>query len=102
MGSPDTVTSPTFTLANQYVSHKLTLHHFDFYRLKDPGIMQYELREVIDDPFAVVVVEWPEIMSDVFNVPHPIISLRHIGETERDIDVQSPDQYAYLFKDQVQ
>ena len=102
MGSPDIVTSPSFALANQYIAGKLTLHHFDFYRLSDPSIMQHELREVIDDPFAVVVVEWPEIVSDIFDIPHPVISLRHSGETERDIDVDSPDQYAYLFKNEAQ
>src|SRR6185312_5854101 len=40
MGSQDTVRSPSFTLSNEYRSGKLTLYHFDFYRLEDPGIMR--------------------------------------------------------------
>src|ERR1700679_221405 len=57
-GSGDTVSSPSFTLTNQYEAGDLTIYHFDFYRLLEAGIVRDELAEVLADPQAVVVVEW--------------------------------------------
>ena len=43
MGSRDSVSSPSFTLSNVYQADNISLHHFDFYRLSDPGILRDEL-----------------------------------------------------------
>lgn len=50
VGSVDAVASPTFTISRQYKAGKLTIYHFDFYRLKEAGIMADELAEVINHP----------------------------------------------------
>src|ERR1700712_1196496 len=63
MGSTDVVRSPSFTISNQYKAGSKTLYHFDFYRLFDPGIMRDELAEILQDPNAVVVVEWASIVD---------------------------------------
>ncbi|PIZ61832.1 tRNA (adenosine(37)-N6)-threonylcarbamoyltransferase complex ATPase subunit type 1 TsaE, partial [Candidatus Saccharibacteria bacterium CG_4_10_14_0_2_um_filter_52_9] len=63
MASHDLVHSPSFTLSNQYKAGDLTLCHFDFYRLNDPGIMRNELAEVLKDSQAVVAVEWADIVA---------------------------------------
>ncbi|MBQ3199600.1 MAG: tRNA (adenosine(37)-N6)-threonylcarbamoyltransferase complex ATPase subunit type 1 TsaE [Firmicutes bacterium] len=58
------VTSPTFTIADQYFSGRLPFVHMDLYRLADAdeawerGIYEYF------DGEAVVLVEWPQIMLD--------------------------------------
>lgn len=65
MGSSDTVASPSFTISRQYQATKLKLHHYDFYRLSEPGIMARELAEVMTDPLAVIVVEWSDIVMSV-------------------------------------
>ena len=49
LGSTDHVSSPTFTISKIYKSPKLTLYHFDFYRLQEPGIINYELVEALHD-----------------------------------------------------
>src|ERR1700722_299415 len=46
-GSQDLVSSPSFTICNQYNTPKFVIYHFDFYRLSDPGIIARELSEVI-------------------------------------------------------
>ena len=57
------ITSPTFTLMNQY-SARLPLYHFDLYRLSGPD----DLIELGFDDFAagdgVALVEWPERLED--------------------------------------
>src|SRR5688572_5517582 len=54
LGSLDKVVSPTFTVSRVYKCRDgLYLHHFDFYRLNEPGVVGHELAEVIGDPHAV-------------------------------------------------
>lgn len=57
---PEEVTSPSFTLINEYPGGKLPIYHFDLYRLGDP---QEFYSTGGDDYFSgegIVVVEWAE------------------------------------------
>lgn len=67
LGIDATITSPTFQVHKEYVSedNKTELHHFDFYRLHDLGIMKHELGELITDPNNVLVIEWGGILGDL-------------------------------------
>jgi tRNA threonylcarbamoyladenosine biosynthesis protein TsaE len=66
LGSKDTVSSPTFTISKIYnCQNNIQIHHFDFYRLSDPGIIADQLQESINDSNVVVVVEWSDIVKDV-------------------------------------
>jgi tRNA threonylcarbamoyladenosine biosynthesis protein TsaE len=98
MGSNDTVHSPSFTLSNEYKGHNLTLYHFDFYRLNEPGIMRREISEVLEDPKKVVVVEWPGIVEDVLPGNRLNIKFRTISENKRILEFSGPDKYGYLIK----
>ncbi len=96
MGSLDTVRSPSFTLSNQYQAGDLTLHHFDFYRLQEPGIMRQEIAEIITDPQAVVVIEWAEIVGDVLPAAQLLIRLTSTDENRRQLLFSYPDNLQYL------
>jgi tRNA threonylcarbamoyladenosine biosynthesis protein TsaE len=63
-GSQDRVSSPTFTLSRIYKSKKFYIHHFDFYRLNDPGILADQLAEALENN-NVVIVEWADIVKNV-------------------------------------
>jgi tRNA threonylcarbamoyladenosine biosynthesis protein TsaE len=97
LGSPEQVRSPSFTLSNQYPAGPLTLWHFDFYRLNEPGIMRDELAEALDDPQAVTAVEWPDIIHDVLPDQRLTVRLINSGENRRDIKISYPPALAYLF-----
>ena len=60
LGIPERVTSPTFTIVNEYEGGRLPLFHFDLYRLGDPE----ELFDIgCEDYLArggVCAVEWSE------------------------------------------
>ena len=64
LGIPDRVTSPTFTIVNEYEGGRLPLFHFDMYRLGsadelfDIGWEDYLARK------GVCAVEWSENVSD--------------------------------------
>jgi tRNA threonylcarbamoyladenosine biosynthesis protein TsaE len=65
-GSKDPVSSPTFTLNNIYKClGGLEIHHYDFYRLDQPGIVAEQLAESRDNSKAVTVVEWSDIVKNV-------------------------------------
>ncbi len=96
MGSQDTVHSPSFTLSNQYQAGKLTLHHFDFYRLSKPGIMLDELAEVLNDPVAVLAVEWADIIEDVLPAQRLTIRITVTSETARKFSFEFPERLKYL------
>jgi tRNA threonylcarbamoyladenosine biosynthesis protein TsaE len=88
----DTVQSPTFTISRIYSGRDdLELHHFDFYRLNEAGIVADELAESLQQPNAIVAVEWGEIVHDVLP-PHRItIRLTSLGEHERKISIVTPE-----------
>lgn len=83
INSEDRVTSPTFTVSNQYHGSGLTVHHFDFYRLLEPGIMRDEIAEVINDQKNVTIVEWADIVADVLPANRLTISIKATGEQSR-------------------
>ncbi len=96
MGSNDVVHSPSFTISNVYAAGDLTMYHFDFYRLSEPGIIANELSEVIDDPKAVVVIEWANIVDDILPDTRISVRINTSSETDRQIELTYPDSLGYL------
>jgi tRNA threonylcarbamoyladenosine biosynthesis protein TsaE len=97
-GSSDVVGSPTFTLSKVYEAARLQIHHFDFYRLAEAGIMHQELHELVNDPELVVVVEWSDIVRDVLPAERLIVRLQRTANDEdmRHISVEYPPSLQYL------
>jgi tRNA threonylcarbamoyladenosine biosynthesis protein TsaE len=96
MGSLDKVGSPTFTISRQYQAGDLTLHHFDFYRLVEPGLMASELVEIVDDPKAVIAIEWANIVDNVLPAERLTIGIIATGENERTFTFLYPENMSYL------
>ena len=75
LGAIDIVSSPTFTLVNEYRTSKgEILYHIDFYRIKkleeafDIGIEEY----LTGDSYCFM--EWPEIIEEI--LPPEMVSIR--------------------------
>lgn len=96
--SKDVVSSPTFTVSNQYQGNKFNIYHFDFYRLQDPGIVANELKEVIEEPSAVVIIEWADIVQDVLPEDTVKINFEPSGDTTRTIIIHAPASKLYLLE----
>ncbi|HEV2403069.1 MAG TPA: tRNA (adenosine(37)-N6)-threonylcarbamoyltransferase complex ATPase subunit type 1 TsaE [Candidatus Saccharimonadales bacterium] len=97
VGSDDTVASPTFTISRLYAAGPKAIHHFDFYRLSEPGLMRLQLQEVLHDPEAIVVVEWGEIVHDVLPEQRLRVTFE-LAETGRILHFHVPAQLAYLIE----
>lgn len=98
MGSHDHVASPTFTITREYHSAAggLTLHHFDFYRLQEAGVVAAELEEFINDPKAVVAIEWGAIVADVLPDERLEVHIERTGEDSREFSFLYPESLSYL------
>lgn len=96
IGFAETVSSPSFTLVNEYKAKDLTLYHMDFYRLSDPGIMRNELAEILTDSKAVVAVEWANIVEDILPANHLTVQIMATGEDSRSFKITIPTDLEYL------
>ncbi len=65
LGSFDDVTSPTFSIVNEYLTPEALIYHFDFYRIKDEeeasnfGIEDY----LYSNHWCII--EWPERLQSI-------------------------------------
>ncbi|QJD96181.1 tRNA (adenosine(37)-N6)-threonylcarbamoyltransferase complex ATPase subunit type 1 TsaE [Mucilaginibacter robiniae] len=71
LGIEESVSSPTFSIVNEYAGTPVTVYHFDFYRLKN----QNEAYDVGYEEYfysgAYCLIEWPEKIPDLLP-PHYI------------------------------
>ena len=58
------ITSPTFTIMNEYPAGKMHLCHLDLYRLSDPDELDYIGIEDRIDQDSVTIVEWPDLLIE--------------------------------------
>lgn len=98
LGSLETVASPTFTISRVYDAGSLQIHHFDFYRLQEAGIIAEELSEVLEDPQAVVVVEWADVVQDVLPAERITITIQKTPEDARIITFNAPYKLRHVIE----
>ena len=87
LGSSDNVTSPSFSIVNEYLRPEGKIFHFDLYRLKNSS----ELREIgfgeYVDSNEYVFIEWPEMASGLLPVETVKLELKHSGTDSRNISL---------------
>jgi tRNA threonylcarbamoyladenosine biosynthesis protein TsaE len=84
LGYDGEVASPTFTLSRVYnVSGGRELHHYDFYRLGDSGIVGSELADNLGDPAIITVIEWAGVVEASLPADRLHINFEVTGDTDR-------------------
>lgn len=82
------VTSPTFTLINEY-NGRLPVFHIDAYRLENAQQLEAIGFDEICDARSVVVVEWADRVWPLVGEYRPLcVRLHHQGPTERRIEFE--------------
>ena len=89
LGITDQVTSPTFTIVQEYSGGRLAMHHLDVYRLETLGeVADLGLSEMLDED-AVMLVEWGDAVLPA--LPDQYLELRiafGAGDDERTIELR--------------
>jgi len=98
MGSIDRVASPTFTISRVYEAGDLELHHFDFYRLHEAGLIAEELAEIIGNPKVVAVVEWGGVVKNVLPDKRLTITIEKTPSDGRRVMLRAPESLGYLIR----
>ena len=90
LGVEDNVSSPTFSIVNEYAGKQEKIYHFDFYRIKDE-------QEAFDLGYEeyfysgnYCFVEWPEKIENLLPENAVSISITGNGEGERMIELHLP------------
>jgi tRNA threonylcarbamoyladenosine biosynthesis protein TsaE len=90
LGVTDTVSSPTFSIVNEYSSPNGSVYHFDFYRIKSQAeALDIGYEDYIDSG-QYCLIEWPEKIPDL--LPNELLTIKlEIGEmNQRTITLYSP------------
>lgn len=94
LGLGDNVTSPTFSIVNEYHGEKISLYHFDMYRimgadeLQTTGFYDYPLEE------SVFAVEWSENISEELPDNTIYIDIERVDDETRIITVEGDERFA--------
>ena len=87
LGAADRVTSPTYTIVNEYLGGRLPLFHFDMYRLHSSD----ELFDIGWEDYlergGVCAVEWSENVSDAMEGALTV-RIEKTGDTSRTITLE--------------
>ena len=93
LGCRDTVTSPTYTIVNEYLSGRLPLFHFDMYRLGSSDELFDIGWEDYLDRGGVCAVEWSENVPDAME-DTILVDIRKTGDDSRCITIEGGNIHA--------
>jgi len=88
LGTSEPVTSPTFSIVNEYIGTKNKINHFDFYRLKnqtealDMGYEEYFYSD------AYCFIEWPEKIAGLLPDHYVRVSITAQADNSRQIIIE--------------
>ena len=92
LGIEDTITSPTYTIINEYRLTKepftnLPLYHIDLYRLNnDNDFFEIGGQEILDS--GISIIEWAERIKNSLPENSIYITFEITGNTKREINIQ--------------
>ena len=77
----DEISSPTFTLVNEYKNDEINIYHFDLYRLSDI----YEFENIGGEEYfnkGICIFEWGELIEDILPNDYIKIKFERIGNED--------------------
>ena len=93
LGVTDKIISPTFVLIRQHKipKTKKILYHIDLYRIEDTlNIDKLGIKELIDNPLNIVIIEWAEKIKSRLPKNTVKISFKIVGGDIRKITLSNP------------
>ena len=95
LGYQEPVTSPTYTVCNEYLGGRLPLFHFDMYRLRSAEDLWDIGWDDYLDRGGICAVEWSENVEDAME-DAICITIEKLGEDSRRITIEGGTDLAAL------
>jgi tRNA threonylcarbamoyladenosine biosynthesis protein TsaE len=90
LGYAEAVTSPTYTIVNEYLGGRLPLFHFDMYRLRSSDDLWDIGWDDYLDRGGVCAVEWSENVADAME-DAILVTIEKLGDDCRRITIEGGD-----------
>jgi tRNA threonylcarbamoyladenosine biosynthesis protein TsaE len=81
--------SPTYTLIEPYRLAGRDIYHCDLYRLRHPDELEDLGLRDLQDPGAVLLVEWPEKAEGRLGNPDVAVTLAYVGTDDREVRLEA-------------
>ncbi|MBE6926509.1 MAG: tRNA (adenosine(37)-N6)-threonylcarbamoyltransferase complex ATPase subunit type 1 TsaE [Ruminococcaceae bacterium] len=94
LGIGEIVTSPTYTIVNEYLGGRLPLFHFDMYRLRSSEDLWDIGWEDYLERGGICAVEWSENITDALEEPL-FICIEKLSENSRKITLKGGNFHAF-------
>ena len=88
LGVTENITSPTFSIVNQYKISGKKINHFDLYRVKSELELDVIGFDEYFDEFSISFIEWPEIAINRIYENYLDIYIKFIDDTTREITLK--------------
>ncbi|MBQ3215575.1 MAG: tRNA (adenosine(37)-N6)-threonylcarbamoyltransferase complex ATPase subunit type 1 TsaE [Oscillospiraceae bacterium] len=95
LGHKDLVTSPTYTIVNEYLSGRLPLFHFDMYRLQSSDDLWAIGWEDYLERGGVCAVEWSENVADAME-DAILVTIEKLDDDTRRITIEGGNAHAVV------
>ncbi|MBE6924624.1 MAG: tRNA (adenosine(37)-N6)-threonylcarbamoyltransferase complex ATPase subunit type 1 TsaE [Ruminococcaceae bacterium] len=95
LGHTDLVTSPTYTIVNEYLSGRLPLFHFDMYRLGSADDLWAIGWEDYLERGGVCAVEWSENVADAME-DAILVTIEKLDDDTRRITIEGGNAHAVV------
>ncbi|MBL7765868.1 MAG: tRNA (adenosine(37)-N6)-threonylcarbamoyltransferase complex ATPase subunit type 1 TsaE [Chitinophagaceae bacterium] len=92
LGVEDSVSSPTFSIINEYYSPGLnqTIYHMDWYRLRHAeDAIEAGVQDVLENKNTLSLIEWPEIAPEMLPREYAQINISIVNENTRLLEVKT-------------
>ena len=86
LGVKEIVNSPTFAILKSYQG-KVTLHHFDTYRISTEEAIEAGFDEILSDRNSIIFIEWSENIAPLLPEKVKIVNIKLIDDNTREFEI---------------
>jgi tRNA threonylcarbamoyladenosine biosynthesis protein TsaE len=88
LGSMDDVSSPTYSIVNEYELKDDNIYHFDLYRIKDlDEAYNFGLEDYLNSTHWLII-EWPELIEDIITDDFDCVTLTMNDNHTRNLNLK--------------